>query len=70
MQGHGGISTASYKSRAVGNPKVQYSVLTAPLQESECLHKQKLSTETACADFALELYFSTETVISPVLKTK
>ena len=66
MQGHGGISTATYKSRAVGNLKVRYSVLTAPLQESEYLHEQKLSTENVCADFALKLRFSAETVISPL----
>ena len=66
MQGYGDVSTATYKSRAVGNLKVPYSILTAPLHKSEYLHEKKLSPETVCVDFALKLHFSAETIISPL----
>lgn len=56
MQGCGGISTATYKSRAVGNLKVQYLQFWLPrLQDTEILHEQKLNSETVRADFVLEL---------------
>lgn len=64
LQGRGGPSTATHESRAVGNLKVQSSVLTAPLQQRQCSQEQKLSVETVCAGFALELLFSAETVVS------
>lgn len=43
---------------------MQSSVLTAPLQQRQCSQEQKLSVETVCAGFALELLFSAETVVS------
>lgn len=70
-QAHGGISRATYESRAVGNLKVSCSVQTAPLQEGEYLHEHKLTTKTVCADFALKLHFLVSLVfLTSVLKPK